>query len=545
MASNEPVKTRFVSILVSDRPVRRLTVVILAAIAFLSHSAATQGQATPASGIVQGTIRDPSRQVVGDASIDIEGGTSKQEIQSTDSKGFYRFVLPAKETYTVHARKAGVGEARSSVLLQAGETRTIDLQLSPSSIATTTNPEFYDQPSFTVAGITDTMAPGGHGSDRVLRTSEGLAKNVATLDRDSAQSPQDSLATETALRDSVQRQPGDFDSNHAIGKFLVETGRPKEAIPYLEQASKVKPRDYNNSYELACAYLRVGEYGKGKIVTGEQLQKQDTAELHHLQAELYEKSGQPLEAVREYQRAAELKPSEPNLFDWGAELLLHRTIQPAIEVFTKGSRAFPDSRRMLIGLGVSQYAAGVYDEAVQNLCRASDLAPNDPVPYSFLQKVQNAASGQSEAIERRMGRFAALQPSNAEAQYGYAVSLWNRRKGSQDSTTLSKVESLLQDAIRLDPKLAPAYQQLGIFYSDRKDFPKAISAFRQAIAVDPQMEEAHFRLAQVYRQTGDREDAEKETLIYQQLAKESNAAAERDRRDLPRFVYTLRDQTSR
>jgi tetratricopeptide (TPR) repeat protein len=522
-----------------------LTVVILTAIAFLSHSAATQGQATSLPGTVQGTVRDSNGHVVGDASIDIEGGTSKQETQSTDSKGFYRFALPAKETFTVHARKASVGEARSSVLLQPGETRTIDLQLSPLSSAATPNPEFYDQPSFTVAGITDTMAPGGHGSDRVLRTSEGLAKNVATLDSDSATSPQNSLATEAALRDSVQRKPHDFDPNHALGKFLVETGRPKEAIPYLEQASKVKPGDYNNSYELACAYLRVGEYSKGKIVTSDQLQRQDSSELRHLQAELYEKSGQPLEAVREYQRAAELKPSEPNLFDWGAELLLHRTIQPAIEVFTNGSHAFPDSRRMLIGLGVSQYAAGVYDEAIQSLCRASDLAPNDPIPYSFLQKVQNAASGQSEAIERRMGRFAALQPSNAEAQYSYAVSLWNRRKGSQDRTTLDKVESLLHDAIRLDPKLAAAHQQLGILYSDRKDFSKAISAFRQAIKADPQMEEPHFRLAQIYRQTGDREDADKETMIYQQLAKESNAAAERERRDLPRFVYTLRDQTSR
>jgi hypothetical protein len=53
------------------------------------------------------------------------------------------------------------------------------------------------------------------------------------------------------------------------------------------------------------------------------------------------KLGNPLEAVREYQRAAELDASEQYLFDWGTELLTHRALEPAAEVFTKGNRLFP------------------------------------------------------------------------------------------------------------------------------------------------------------------------------------------------------------
>jgi hypothetical protein len=48
------------------------------------------------------------------------------------------------------------------------------------------------------------------------------------------------------------------------------------------------------------------------------------ATWHHALADLEEKQGDSLAAVKEYQRAAELSPSEINLFDWGAELLLHR-----------------------------------------------------------------------------------------------------------------------------------------------------------------------------------------------------------------------------
>ena len=40
------------------------------------------------------------------------------------------------------------------------------------------------------------------------------------------------------------------------------------------------------------------------------------ADLHHLLGDVDEKLGDSLEAVRHYQRAAELDPSEPHLFDW-------------------------------------------------------------------------------------------------------------------------------------------------------------------------------------------------------------------------------------
>ena len=41
--------------------------------------------------------------------------------------------------------------------------------------------EFADKPNFTVAGVTDWTAVGGHGSDATLRTSEALARETVTL----------------------------------------------------------------------------------------------------------------------------------------------------------------------------------------------------------------------------------------------------------------------------------------------------------------------------------------------------------------------------
>ena len=58
---------------------------------------------------------------------------------------------------------------------------------------------------------------------------------------------------------------------------------------------------------------------------------------------------------------------------------------------------------------------------------------------------------------------------------------------------------------------------------------------------DPQMEEAHYRLAQAYRQTGDAAKAATELQIYDRLAEESAQSAERQRHEIRQFVYTLRD----
>src|SRR5207244_9734095 len=129
------------------------------------------------------------------------------------------------------------------------------------------------------------------------------------------------------------------------------------------------------------------------------------------------------------------------LFDWGAELLLHRAAEPAIEVFAKGNRLFPRSVRMLIGLGAAWYARGSYDQAARSLCEASDLNPNDPTPYQFLGRMQGVETTQSGEMVEKLARFVQLQPENALANYYYALSLWKRRKDPADGERAAQVES--------------------------------------------------------------------------------------------------------
>ena len=242
--------------------------------------------------------------------------------------------------------------------------------------------------------------------------------------------------------------------------------------------------------------------------------------------------GNALEAARELQSASEKEPNEANLFNWGADLLKHRATAPAMEVFIKGNRAYPHSARMLLGLGAALYARGDETTAALRFIEASDLNPGDAAPYSFLGILHSAGDG----VIDRLARFARLDPGNAMANYFYAASLWKR---GPDTRALT----LLATAIQLDPTLAAAHLQLGIVYADLKDFPKAITAFEKAIAAGAAMEEAHYRLAQACRHTGDEAKAKTELELFRKLSAASSDQAERERKQIQDFIIALRNQT--
>src|SRR6266850_4171448 len=277
----------------------------------------------------------------------------------------------------------------------------------PSDAAHSATPQFYDEPQFTVAGVADSTNLGGHGSDTVVRTKQALAKDTVSLTKPATPdlSANSSGVAEKSLREAAGRAPQSFDANRQLGKLLADNGKAAEALVYLERASQLNPSD------------------------------NDKAELHHLLAEVEEKLKHPLQAVREYQLAAEWNPSEPYLFDWGTELLAHGAPEAAAEIFARGNRRFPHSVRMLVGLGVAWHARGSYEKAAECLCAASDLNPNDQTPYIFLGKMQNAGMAQSADVVERLARFVRIHPENALANYYYAIALWKPAQGTLDPNT--------------------------------------------------------------------------------------------------------------
>jgi tetratricopeptide (TPR) repeat protein len=346
------------------------------------------------------------------------------------------------------------------------------------------------------------------------------------------------------FRTALTLAPQDYAANHNLGEFYIQTGKLAEAVPLLEKAQQVKPDAYDNGYDLATAELIVENYDAAHRVVHSLLQQKNTGELHDLDAQIDEKEEKYVDAANEFETAAHLDPSENNLFDWGSELLLHRTYDPAIEVFRAAAKRYPRSPRIMIGLGISLYARGLYDEAVTALLAGADLDPKEPRCYLFLSKAYYSQQSHTQQVIEHFQRYAEHEPSNARAQYYYAMSLWKGGQIAGATVDMQKVEALLERSIALDDKLSDAHFQLGNLYADRHDYQQSVSQYLRVIELDPKLADAHYRLGGDYNHIGEKDKAQAEYTVYQKLRAEHLSASDKEGDELKQFVYTSKSPTS-
>ena len=516
----------------------------------MAAAVAQQGSSQPAERAakecaIKGSVLDSAGKPVADASVRLERRGIPSVVGNKSASGGFAFSALAVGSYTLSAEKSGLRSGSTMVAASPdGEQTRVELVLGATSagVAPSSTPamEFADKPNFTVAGVTDWTAVGGHGSDATLRTSEALARETLTLKpQGSGSSGVGANESESNLRAALAAAPGSFEANHKLGEFYLQAGHYQESVPLLQAAYRIDAADRGNEYDLARADEENGDFSQARGHVEKLLAHQDDAGLHRLLGELDEKMGDPLAAVHEDEQAVRLDPSEQNYFTWGSELLLHRAVWQAAEVFKNGSKAYPASARMLAALGAALFAGALYDQAADSLCQASDLKPDETEPYIFMGKIEIAAPKPLPCIEPRLARLVQQQPGNALANYFYAMAIWKRQQEPVNRESLQQVESLLNKAVAIDPKRGDAYLQLGILSSSQHNFEKAIGYYSQAIEVDPQLGEAHYRLGVAYDRIGSPEKAKEEFQLHDEIEKQQAAAVERQRRDVKQFLVIL------
>jgi tetratricopeptide (TPR) repeat protein len=340
-------------------------------------------------------------------------------------------------------------------------------------------------------------------------------------------------AAEQALLEAAKKNPADFNAQQRLGEFYLQQNRLPEGIQYLEKAQRLNPQDYNSGYDLSLAYLNSAATAKASAQLQRMIAQHETAELDNLLAEVNERSGDIKGAATEYHRAAEVDPSEENIFDLASFLLQHKNYEgflaSAHTFFRYGVEKYPRSAKLMVGLGVTLYAESKYDDAVETLCAAVDLDPADPKPFQFLGKVSRVSPALIPDIRKRLEKFVQLYPNNGPAIYYYAMSLWQRSNAEPAADLdLGKIEVLLKQAIAADPDFYEAHFQLGILYQDQLKYPDAIQEFNQTVRLRPDFNRAHYRLVLLYNRMNQKQLADEHLAILKQLKQEDAEADEAD-----------------
>jgi tetratricopeptide (TPR) repeat protein len=548
---------------------------ILSAYFWLSVLTATvaAGQAPSANAgvaiAIHGRVTDSGHRSQANVTVRLEPETVTGSLETkSDAAGAFTFSISHPGAYSLIAEKSGRRSSPVSIqVTTSGAPKPIELVLdlagrsatpdagNPAASASAPEMEFADKPNFTVAGITDWTAVGGHGSDSILRTSEALARDTQGLRPEGAGQGApaasvgggDAGSSEAVLRAAVSADPKSFAVNRELGLFYLHAGRFKDAVAPLESSYRIEPKDRGNELDLVRAYQGAGNFASARLHVKALLEEgsdanadaASSAELYRLAGELDEKLGDPLGAVRELEHAVRLEPSEANYFAWGSELLLHRAIWQAVEVFESGLKAYPKSARIETALGTALFAGARYEDAARRLCAASDLDPGNPEPYLFMGKIGMVAPTSDPCLEKKLARFVHDQPENSLANYLYAMTILKRQEQASDPQALAQVESLLNNAVKYDSKCADGYLQLGILSSSRRSFDKAIGFYTKAIEANPQLADAHYRLGVAYDRTGAREKAEAEFHLHDDLVKQQSAQIEAERREVKQFLVVL------
>jgi tetratricopeptide (TPR) repeat protein len=450
--------------------------------------------------------------------------------------------------YTVAAEKGDESSRGVRVGIADRDATAIQLVLDQKRSAGVTNPssqamEFADNPNFTIAGVTDWTAAGGHGSDVSLRTSEALNRETLKLRPDNGIHASQHTAREEErerqLRKALAAEPQSFDANRELGALYLRQGRYQEAGPLLQKAYEANAADTANETDLALALKETGELASAQRHVEHVLSHADNADAHRTAGAIYEASGDPLRAVHEFALAVQMQPSEENYFAWGEELLQHRAVLQSREVFEQGVKLYPRSSRLITSLGAALFAAALYNQSAARLCEASDLDPHNPAPYQFMGKIEIVAPHFDSCMDARLARYAELDPDDSLANYFYAMDLWKQRGPALDATTQTRVESSLTKAVTLDAKCSDGYLQLGNLKSSEKDYRAAVEFYTKAINADPQSSEAHYRLGVAYDRLGERDKAKDEFAAHDAINRQQAEETERQRKEIKQFVVDV------
>ncbi len=330
---------------------------------------------------------------------------------------------------------------------------------------------------------------------------------------------------ERALLDAAARDPNNLQVAGSLGEFYLHHEKWHESVRWLTKAYALSGGGESLGYDLAFVLMHDGELDNAKHQIEQMLAQKESARLHSLLGEVDDKRGDYLEAAREYHRAAEIEPSESNIFDLATFLLQHKkyvgALDDSIKFFRYGVAQFPRSSQMAVGLGVALYAANDYDEAVRVLCAAVDLDPKDRRPIQFLGRASRVSPELADSVDRRLQDFAARYPESAATNYFYALNLW-QRGGGQQGRDLGKIEKYLKKAETLSPGWYEPHYQLGVVYQAEERYTQAIYEMKRAVGIDPDFFPAHYRLAVLYNRVGEKADAEKEALTVKRLKQHEN-----------------------
>jgi tetratricopeptide (TPR) repeat protein len=270
--------------------------------------------------------------------------------------------------------------------------------------------------------------------------------------------------SETLFRRALAVTTDNDVANQNLGHYLNETNRPAEAIPYLEEALRIRPR-----------------YAEARVNRGR------SAFL----------LGNVDESVTHFEQAIALRPDDPVACNNLAFARMNQgELREAVRLYARALSSQPDWAEVQHRAGIVQIMQGDWAGGGERLRRAAALEPSSleyPIHaqgFEALSRERGDSSPQARALRDYL-----------VVSHRQAAGVLGKRGRVQDAV------AQLEKAVDLDPGRADLLEELGVALASLGRAEKAIDVFESALRLEPRLPASHNNLGFLLLQMGRRDAA--------------------------------------
>ncbi len=313
------------------------------------------------------------------------------------------------------------------------------------------------------------------------------------------------------------------EAHYNLGIAYLEAGQYSKAIPEFEASIKLDSNFIEAHCALCRAYLEQDELEKAGISVTAALKLDAThqpalllrgtiSEAYHDRGKAYLDDKRYTDAVAALQKAINLdtdladnlqtSPLEKTHIHvhLGAAYIGMKAYQNAIEALQNAIALEPDLVDAHYHLGHAYVEQGHPDKAIPHLERATAIAPNLKRAHYNLARAHRELGNleaATHAVTETLRLDSNYQPAHEiadtikQAHYNRGITYLNDERYSEAITAF-------QNAIILDPNFTTAYYNLGLTYLKMETYSRATEVLQKTITLDRTYKAAHHALALAY-----------------------------------------------
>ncbi len=214
---------------------------------------------------------------------------------------------------------------------------------------------------------------------------------------------------------------------------------------------------------------------------------------------MFDELGRFTDAVAALNLALRSAPTRPDLYFQACSFLIkHRRFQECLQLLEQAERHVPNSADLALARTVVLQMMNQTTSAIQQLSKIEAQWPEWPMPYVIHGII---LQGQHQAAEaKQLLQSAIALGSSVPAAY-FHLALAIKDLDPNDNENAYKV---ISRGVELAPEDPYMQMQAGKIALDMKNYASALAHLREAIRLFPDMADAHWQMAALYRFTGDR-----------------------------------------